>query len=243
MVAARLYDVDGATQRLIARGVVRPLGVGAGPTEQVFQLHPQAWTVQPGHVLKLELLAQDSPYLRTPAGQQSVDGQRPAAAAAGRRRARARTSAALTRRAAGREVRSRPATSSPASTRPRRPAASAAPCPRRCRSRSALRRTFGAFPPGVGARVHGVHDGHRDLDRGRRDAARSERCPGRLINGAFSLAAAAARRSSRPGGVVRGPVSNDAVTVTFSQTIGATEPLRTGSYSKTLTFTLSTTNP
>ena len=60
MVAARLYDVDGATQRLIARGVVRPLGVGAGPTEQVFQLHPQAWTVQPGHVLKLELLAQDS---------------------------------------------------------------------------------------------------------------------------------------------------------------------------------------
>ena len=65
MVAARLYDVDGATQRLIARGVQRPLGVGAGPTEQVFQLHPQAWTVQPGHVLKLELLAQDSPYLRT----------------------------------------------------------------------------------------------------------------------------------------------------------------------------------
>ena len=72
MVAARLYDVDGATQRLIARGVQRPLGVGAGPTEQVFQLHPQAWTVQPGHVLKLELLAQDSPYLRTPTGQQSV---------------------------------------------------------------------------------------------------------------------------------------------------------------------------
>ncbi len=60
MVAARLYDVDGATQRLIARGVQRPLGVGGGPTRQVFQLHPQAWTVQPGHVLKLELLAQDS---------------------------------------------------------------------------------------------------------------------------------------------------------------------------------------
>ena len=45
MVAARLYDVDGATERLIARGVQRPLGVGAGPTKQVFQLHPQAWTV------------------------------------------------------------------------------------------------------------------------------------------------------------------------------------------------------
>ncbi len=92
MVAARLYDVDGATQRLIARGVQRPLGVGAGPTQQVFQLHPQAWTVQPGHVLKLELLAQDSPYLRTPGRRAAaVDHRRrPAAAAAGRRRARPR---------------------------------------------------------------------------------------------------------------------------------------------------------
>jgi hypothetical protein len=39
------------------------------------------------------------------------------------------------------------------------------------------------------------------------------------------------------------PVSNDVVPVGFSQTIGANEPLRTGSYSKTLTFTLSTANP
>src|SRR5262245_39645442 len=64
-VASRLYDVDGATERLIARGVLRPTGVGAGPTRQVFQLHPQAWVVQPGHALKLELLAQDAQYLRT----------------------------------------------------------------------------------------------------------------------------------------------------------------------------------
>src|SRR5262249_38553862 len=69
MVAARLYDVDGASERLIARGVVRPLLDG---NAQVFQLHPQAWAVQPGHVLKLELLAQDSQYLRTPTGQGSV---------------------------------------------------------------------------------------------------------------------------------------------------------------------------
>ena len=40
-----------------------------------------------------------------------------------------------------------------------------------------------------------------------------------------------------------GPVSNDAVSITFRQSIGASEALRTGSYSKTLTFTLSTTNP
>ena len=40
-----------------------------------------------------------------------------------------------------------------------------------------------------------------------------------------------------------GPVSNGTSTITFRQHIGATDPLRTGSYSKTLTFTLSTTNP
>jgi hypothetical protein len=40
-----------------------------------------------------------------------------------------------------------------------------------------------------------------------------------------------------------GPTSNDAVTVSFEQAIGATDALRTGSYSKTLTFTLSTTTP
>ena len=40
-----------------------------------------------------------------------------------------------------------------------------------------------------------------------------------------------------------GPISNDAVTLQFRQAIGQTDPLRTGTYSKTLTFTLSTTNP
>ena len=40
-----------------------------------------------------------------------------------------------------------------------------------------------------------------------------------------------------------GPVSNESVPVTFKQAIGANEALRTGSYSKTLTFTLSTTTP
>jgi hypothetical protein len=40
-----------------------------------------------------------------------------------------------------------------------------------------------------------------------------------------------------------GPVSNDAVTLQFSQLVNANDALRTGSYAKTLTFTLSTTNP
>ena len=40
-----------------------------------------------------------------------------------------------------------------------------------------------------------------------------------------------------------GPVSNDAIDVAFKQSIGATDPLRTGAYAKSLVFTLSTTNP
>ena len=40
-----------------------------------------------------------------------------------------------------------------------------------------------------------------------------------------------------------GPVSNDAAAVEFSQQINANDALRTGAYSKTLTFTLSTTAP
>jgi hypothetical protein len=40
-----------------------------------------------------------------------------------------------------------------------------------------------------------------------------------------------------------GPVSNDPVTIAFTQHIGAGDALRTGAHSKTLTFTLSTTTP
>ncbi len=40
-----------------------------------------------------------------------------------------------------------------------------------------------------------------------------------------------------------GPVSNDTVTFGFRQNIAANDALRTGTYSKTLTFTLSTTTP
>ncbi len=40
-----------------------------------------------------------------------------------------------------------------------------------------------------------------------------------------------------------GPASNNQLTIGFKQPIAATQPLRTGTYSKTLTYTLSTTNP
>ncbi|HWD11566.1 MAG TPA: hypothetical protein VG366_06960, partial [Solirubrobacteraceae bacterium] len=39
---------------------------------QVFQLHPGAWHFAAGHVPKLELLGQDSPYARTSNGQFSI---------------------------------------------------------------------------------------------------------------------------------------------------------------------------
>jgi hypothetical protein len=38
-------------------------------------------------------------------------------------------------------------------------------------------------------------------------------------------------------------VSNDPVAIAFKQHIDANDALRTGSYAKTLTFTLSTTDP
>jgi hypothetical protein len=40
-----------------------------------------------------------------------------------------------------------------------------------------------------------------------------------------------------------GPVSASQVTIGLKQTVGANESLRTGTYAKTLTFTLSTTTP
>ena len=64
---------------------------------------------------------------------------------------------------------------------------------------------------------------------------------GKLVNGAFALA-----QPLQGLGVVKtwsAPTSNEAVPVTFKQQINANDPLRTGTYSKTLTFTLSTNNP
>jgi hypothetical protein len=83
----------------------------------------------------------------------------------------------------------------------------------------------------------------------------SSTAPGHLVNGAYSLPQALQARIS-PGGVFGGlgstplalqsytaPISNDLLTVEFKQPIAATDPLRTGSYAKTVVFTLSTTSP
>jgi hypothetical protein len=72
-IAARLWDVDPAsrTETLVARGVYR-IDSTAPDGLQVFQLHPGAWQFAAGHIPKLELLGQDSPYVRSSNGQFAI---------------------------------------------------------------------------------------------------------------------------------------------------------------------------
>jgi len=82
--------------------------------------------------------------------------------------------------------------------------------------------------------------------------------PGHLVNGSFVLPSALQAKATKAdttgsafnsiGSMLNlltwsGPASNDAVTLSFLQHISANDALRTGTYSKTLTFTLSTTTP
>jgi aminopeptidase N len=117
--------------------------------------------------------------------------------------------------------------------------------------------SFGAFRPGVGADYDTTLAATVISTAG--DATLSvvdpsTTAPGRLVNGAFALAQPVrAKVGTAAFGPVgdspltlksySGPASNDAVTVDLRQTIGANEGLRTGTYAKTLTFTLSTTTP
>jgi ABC-2 type transport system ATP-binding protein len=72
-IAARLLDVDPGTntETLVARGVYR-IDPNAPNGRQVFQLHPGAWRFAAGHIPKLELLGQDSPYRRPSNGTFSI---------------------------------------------------------------------------------------------------------------------------------------------------------------------------
>ncbi len=73
-VVARLYDENptAKNEQLIGRATLRPLNPGGGFTKTEFQLHPQAWNVASGHVVKLELLTADSTYARTSSSPHSV---------------------------------------------------------------------------------------------------------------------------------------------------------------------------
>jgi predicted dienelactone hydrolase len=109
--------------------------------------------------------------------------------------------------------------------------------------------SFGAFMPGVNRTY--TASGTVNVISSAGDAALSvtdpsTTAPGRLVNGTFSLEAPLLVGGNSLPTTVKtwtGPISNDPVQIAFSQSIGANEPLRTGTYSKTLTFTLSTTRP
>jgi uncharacterized protein (TIGR03118 family) len=123
---------------------------------------------------------------------------------------------------------------------------------------------FGVFAPGVGKDytagttatvVSTAGDAKLSV------ADPSTTAPGHLVNGAFSLPQAVQANATSPAGTgaafaavgdattpttlltYPGPVTGDPVAVGFKQTIGAGDALRTGTYTKTLTFTLSTTTP
>ena len=104
--------------------------------------------------------------------------------------------------------------------------------------------TFGAFTPGLAKEYTATTDATVISTAG--DATLSVADPstnatGHLVNGAFSLP-----QPLQGLGVVKtwsAPTSNEKVPVTLKQQINAGDALRTGTYSKTLTFTLSTTTP
>jgi hypothetical protein len=98
---------------------------------------------------------------------------------------------------------------------------------------------FGAFTPGAAKEYTATSMANVVSSAG--DAALTVSDPGKLANGTRTL-----RRPLQVQVAPNSwsdPVSNAPATITFKQAIEGDEPLRTGSYSKTLTFTLSTTQP
>jgi fructan beta-fructosidase len=123
---------------------------------------------------------------------------------------------------------------------------------------------FGAFMPGV-SKDYAASTTATVISTAS-DAALSVADPssvatGRLVNGAFSLPSPLRAKAASAGGVggdfadvgsstspttllrYAGPTANDAVTIGFQQHIGSNDALRSGSYGKVLTYTLSTTTP
>ena len=118
--------------------------------------------------------------------------------------------------------------------------------------------SFGPFTPGVARDYTASTTANVISSAG--DATLSVADPssnatGHLVNGSFSLPQALQAGTGTAFAPVGGsaapttlktwsaPTSNEAVTINFKQSIGAGDALRTGAYSKTLTFTLSTTTP
>jgi S-formylglutathione hydrolase FrmB len=99
--------------------------------------------------------------------------------------------------------------------------------------------SFGAFAPGVARTYTATAAASVTSTAG--DATLSVSDPGHLRNGAFELPQPLQVELSKASWT--GPVTADPVTIAFRQAIGATDPLRTGTNSRRVTFTLSTTAP
>jgi hypothetical protein len=118
---------------------------------------------------------------------------------------------------------------------------------------------FGAFTPGIARDYTASTTATVTSTAGDATLTVADPSPtntGKLVNGSFALAQsiqanagggafAPVGGSSSPTSLKSydGPASNDVVSVAFKQSIAANDALRTGTYSKTLTFTLSTTQP
>ena len=114
--------------------------------------------------------------------------------------------------------------------------------------------SFGAFTPGVARDYFASTTATVTSSAGNAALIVQDPSPfhtNHLVNGSFALAqplqakAANGTYGSLPTGIRfwGGPTAGEQVPIEFKQSIGASEALRTGSYGKTLTFTLSTTSP
>ena len=99
--------------------------------------------------------------------------------------------------------------------------------------------SFGALMPGVEKEYTTSTEATVLSTAG--DTTLSASAPGHLTNGAFSLPQPL--RVDIAPGFWPGPVTAAKSLITFKQSVGATDALRTGSYSTNVTFTLSTTTP
>ncbi len=99
--------------------------------------------------------------------------------------------------------------------------------------------SFGAFAPGLTRTYTAQTTANVISTAGEASLTVSD--PGHLTNGGYALPKPLQVQIAPA--TWTGPVSNAAATITFTQEIGSTDALRTGSYSRTLTFTLSTTQP
>jgi extracellular elastinolytic metalloproteinase len=124
--------------------------------------------------------------------------------------------------------------------------------------------TFSPFIPGIGNNYDATSTANVISTAGDGNLSIADPAAtntGQLVNGAFALPTKVQARATSAAGTgvaladvgssanptslldYTGPVSNDQVTLSFRQRINASDALRTGAYSKTLTLTLSTTQP